>query len=403
MIRPESRHQKRAKVQDPISGRHTAARARMLSPSLIDGAVIPRASDPVDLAIGSSELTPPIFAQATDSVDGRKYSPPEGIPALRSAIAASIQRRLGVDVDAERHVTVTCGATEGLLTSLMTLLEPGDEVVLFEPYYEGYLSAVRLAGGQPRFVRLHRPNWSIEPSELSGSFSVRTKAIILNSPHNPTGKVFTQEELSLILNECYLHRAICISDEVYDGMVFDGLQHLSPFAVAEAKPWTILLNSMSKTYHAAGWRIGYMVTPDDLSETMRMVHGVMSYCAPEPLQTCAVSAYKLPNDYYDSLSREMQRRRDRLIDILSRAGITAFTPRGAMYVLSDVPGRSFASDIEFTDFLLTELGIACVPGRCFYGEQKPVEDMVRFCFARSDRTLDVVSERLGMLGDHAAL
>ncbi len=385
--------------KNPAAYGHMAARAEMLVPSRVDRSWAKGAADLIDLAMGSSELTPPTLDHAVAGIDGRRYSPPEGIHELRSAITTSIERRFGIHVDPDRNVTVTCGATEGLLICLMTLLEPDDEVVVFEPCYDGYLSAVRLAGGQPRFVRLHRPDWHIDVSEFSRSFSSRTKAVIINSPHNPTGKVFTEEELNLILSECYRHGVLCISDEVYDSMVFDGLQHISPLIIPEAKPWVIALNSMSKTYHAAGWRIGYMVTPDALTETIRLVRGVTSYCAAEPLQARAVPAFLLPEEYYDRLRHDMQHRRDWLLEILYAAGMQPFEPHGGMYVLSSTDRCRFANDVEFTDFLLTELRIACVPGRVFYGSQNPASDMIRFCFARCDETLEAVAERMKLLGN----
>ena len=374
-----------------------AARAKTLTPSRIDRSWSNAVSDTIDLAMGSSELSPPDLGHAATAIDGRRYSKPEGIPELRSAIAASIRHRLGVDVDADRHITVTCGATEGLLISLLTILEPDDEVVLFEPGYDGYFSAVRLAGGRPRFVRLHRPDWHIDTDEFSRSFSARTRAVILNSPHNPTGKVFTRSELNLILGECYRRGVVCISDEVYDSMVFDGLQHTSPLILPETGCRVILLNSMSKTYNAAGWRIGYMVTPDDLTETIRLVRGVTSYCASEPLQARAVPAFMLPPEYYDSISRDMRHRRDWLLDILRNAGLLPFEPHGGLYVLSRINQSRFANDIEFAEFLLTELRISCVAGRAFYGGQDPAKDMTRFCFARSDETLNAVSARMKLL------
>jgi aspartate/methionine/tyrosine aminotransferase len=385
--------------KDPVARGHLAARAGLLAPSRVDRSWEKGASDIIDLAMGSSELTPPTLDHAVAPIDGRRYSPPEGTHELRSAISASIQCRFGINVDPDRNITVTCGATEGLLICLMTLLESDDEVIILEPCYDGYLSAMRLAGGRPRFVRLHRPDWHIDMKEFCSSFSVHTKAVILNSPHNPTGKVFAEEELNLILSECYRHGVMCISDEVYDSMVFDGLQHISPLMIPDAKPWVIVLNSMSKTYHAAGWRIGYMITPQDLTETIRLVRGVTSYCAAEPLQARAVPAFMLPNEYYHRVSDDMRHRRDRLLEILLSAGLPPFETHGGMYVLSSLDRCRFANDVEFTDFLLTELGIAAVAGRAFYGSQDPAEDMVRFCFARSDETLEAVAERMKLLGN----
>jgi aspartate/methionine/tyrosine aminotransferase len=382
----------------PVTYRQMSARAQMLTPSRIDRSWGKGASDIIDLAMGSSELAPPTLDHAVAAIDGRRYSPPEGIRELRLAIATSIQRRHGIDVDPDRNITVTCGATEGLLICLLTLLEPDDEVVVFEPCYDSYLSVIGLTGGRPRFVRLHRPDWHIEMSEFSRSFSARTKAVILNSPHNPTGKVFTAEELNLILSECYRHGVLCISDEVYDCMIFDGLQHISPLNIPETKPWVIALNSMSKTYHAAGWRIGYMITPDALTETIRLVRGVTSYCAAEPLQSRAVPAYLLPEKYYDRVRHDMQNRRDWLLNILYAADLLPFEPQGGMYVLSRFDKCRFGSDIEFTDFLLTELRIACVAGRNFCDSQHPEEDTIRFCFARRDETFEAVAERMKLLG-----
>jgi aspartate/methionine/tyrosine aminotransferase len=370
-----------------------SARAKALRASPIDEIVSRCNPGVIDLAIGLSAL-PPAVSLTSAGAEGQRYAPPEGSLALRKAIASEISRRRGFEVDADRELTITCGATEGLLASLLAVINPRDEVIAFEPYYDGYSSAVALAGGRLRCVRLNQPDWTFDKTELSAAFSDRTKALIINSPHNPTGKVFSSSELQYIVAACEDRSVTCISDEVYERMLYDGRDHASLLDFSTGKNQVIVLNSMSKTYHAAGWRIGYAIAPPLLTNAIRVMHSSISYSAPAPLQECGVSAYRLPSDYYLRLAVDLKRRRDHLASTLTAAGLPVSIPEAGMFLLADTSGTRFKSDLDLTDYLLTSPGVAAVPARSFYGDHDPVTNLVRFCFARSDATLDTVRKRL---------
>jgi len=339
--------------------------------------------------------------QEAIAADINQYAITWGAKELRQAIARKLETWQGLRVDPETEVTVCCGATEAMIASLMAVLDPGEEVIVFEPFYENYGPDAVLSGAAPRFVTLHPPRepqgeWSFDPQELRAAFNQRTRAIILNTPNNPTGKVFTRAELEQIRDLCLEFDVLAITDEIYEHIIFDGHRHVSIAAIDGMRDRTITINGMSKTYSVTGWRIGWAVAPPVLTGAIRKVHDFLTVGAAAPLQAAGVMALALPAEYYESLAREYRLRRDRLLASLREAGLRAFTPRGAYYIMTDVAPFGFADDVAFVKFLVEEIGVAAVPGSSFYKSQAG-KQQVRFAFCKRDATLDAAGERLQKL------
>jgi aspartate/methionine/tyrosine aminotransferase len=302
-----------------------------------------------------------------------------------------------MDFDPEREITVCCGATEGMIASLMAVLDPGDEVVLFEPFYENYGPDTQLCGAESRYVRLHAPDWTFDRDELRRAFSPRTKAIILNSPNNPTGKVFTRNELECIASLCQEFDALAITDEIYEHILYDGAVHTPIASLPGMRERSILVNSMSKTYSVTGWRVGWVLAPPDLSDSIRKVHDFLTVGAAAPLQQAGAMALTLGEDYYTSLSAEYVKRRDHIVATLQSTGLHCFMPRGAYYVMTDISGLGFRDDIEFVRHLIEEIGVAAVPGSSFYSSAGGGSQQVRFCFCKKYETLELARQQLSKL------
>src|SRR3954471_1581430 len=301
--------------------------------------------DAINLAQGFPDFPAPAALKqaAADAIaaDINQYAITWGAKPFRNAIAAKYQRTYGMDFDPEREVTVCCGATEGMIASLMAVLDPGDEVVLFEPFYENYGPDTQLCGAESRYVTLHAPDWTFDRNELRRAFTSRTKAIILNSPNNPTGKVFTREELEFIAGLCQEFDALAITDEIYEHILYDGASHIPISSLPGMRERSILVNSMSKTYSVTGWRVGWVLAPPDLTDSIRKVHDFLTVGAAAPLQQAGVTALSLPEDYYSHLSTEYAARRDHIVESLQMAGFRCFLPRGAYYVMTDISGFGF--------------------------------------------------------------
>src|SRR5438309_837255 len=289
----------------------------------------------INLAQGFPDFPAPAALKqaAHDAIDAdiNQYAITWGAKAFRDAIAAKYQRTYDWTLDPEREITVCCGATEGMVASLLAILDPGDEVVLFEPFYENYGPDTQLCGAASRYVSLRAPEWSFDPDELRRAFSPRTKAIILNSPNNPTGKVFTRQELEIIAGLCQEFDVLAITDEIYEHILYDGAVHIPIATLPGMRDRSILVNSMSKTYSVTGWRVGWVLAPPDLTDSIRKVHDFLTVGAAAPLQQAGVYALSLPADYYSHLAAEYSARRDHIITSLQAAGFKCFTPRGAYY------------------------------------------------------------------------
>jgi len=326
-----------------------------------------------------------------------QYAPPYGTAALREAIAADFTRRFGVPVMADEQVTVCCGSTEAMMAVMFSCVDPGDEVIIFEPFYENYGPDAILAGATPRYVRLHEPDWSFDPGELKQAFNNRTRAIVINTPNNPTGKVFTRDELQVIAELCQRWDVLAIADEIYDRIVFRGQSHVPVASLPGMAARTITTNGLSKTYSVTGWRIGWAISPPSLTGGIRKIHDFLTVAAPTPFHDAGVAAFSLPDGFYQQLAIEYQAKRDLMLDILQRHGFNASPPAGAYYVMADVSGFGFSSDSEFAQHLVKEIGVATVPGSSFYVDPASAPQMLRFCFSKRDETLHEADRRLARL------
>jgi len=357
----------------------------------------------INLAQGFPDFSAPseikIAAQEAIGADVNQYAITWGAKSLRGAIARQMQAWQGVAVDPEKQVTVCCGSTEAMISTLLAVCNAGDEVVIFEPYYENYGPDSILSGAKPRFVKLrppHEPNgeWTFDERELRAAFHKHTKAIIVNTPNNPTGKVFTRAELELIRDLCVEFDVLAITDEIYEHILYDGTKHISMASLPGMQERTITINGMSKTYSVTGWRVGWTVAPPRITDAIRKVHDFLTVGAPAPLQEAGVSALSLPESYYAKLAEGYRKRRDRLVPALEAAGFRCFLPRGAYYVMTDISAFGYADDVAFTKYLVSNVGVAAVPGSSFYRDPKEGAQQVRFAFCKRDETLDEAAKRL---------
>src|SRR5215212_6516760 len=332
-------------------------------------------------------------ACAAINADVNQYAVTWGARPLREAVAREFTRRYRLPIVADEQVTVCCGSTEAMMATMMAIIDPGDEVVIFEPFYENYGPDAILSGATPRYVTLHEPSWSFDPDELAAAFNEKTKAIIINTPNNPTGKLFSRDELEMIATLCRKWDAIAISDEIYEHIIYDGRQHV-PIATMEGMAErTVTINSLSKTYSVTGWRVGWTISPPSLTGAIRKVHDFLTVGAAAPLQQAGAHALGLPDQYYAKLAAGYQQRRDVLVDILERHRFTCYKPFGAYYIMTDISTFGFADDVEFARYLVKDVGVAAVPGSSFY-KTKAGRTKLRFCFCKRDETLQEADRRL---------
>jgi aminotransferase len=336
-------------------------------------------------------------ARQAVAADVNQYAITWGARGLREAIARYMTARYGLAVDPERDVTVTCGSTEAMIASLMAILDPGDECVVFEPFYENYGPDAILSGAVPRRVRLRPPAWTFDPDELRRAFGPRTRAIIVNTPNNPTGRVFTRDELQQIADLCLEHDAVAVTDEIYEHILYGGARHVPMATLPGMAERTVTINGMSKTYSVTGWRVGWAIAPAVLSSAIRKVHDFLTVGAAAPLQEAGVAALQMPQAYYDELAAAYTRRRERLLAILERTGFRAFPPEGAYYVMADISAFGWDDDVSFVRHLVQDVGVAVVPGSSFFDDAKEGRSLVRFAFCKKDETLDEAERRLQRL------
>jgi aspartate/methionine/tyrosine aminotransferase len=330
--------------------------------------------------------------------DKNQYAITWGAKSFRDAVAAKHEKSTGIRIDPEREITVCCGSTEAMIATLLATVDPGEEVIVFEPWYENYGPDAILCGATPVYVKLHAPDWHYDAAELRAAFSERTKAIIVNTPHNPTGKVFSRAELEEIGNLCQEFDALLFTDEIYEHIVYDGLQHVYPMTLPGLRERTVMISGLSKTFAVTGWRLGYAIAPPDLSAAVRKVHDFLTVGAPAPLQEAAASALALGSDYYEKLAVEYQRRRDLLLPLLRSAGFRPSVPQGAYYIMAEYPDVGIQNDVEFTRHLIEAVGVAVVPASSFSrpGDLEAAR-RVRFCFPKQDATLLEAGRRLRAL------
>ncbi len=357
----------------------------------------------VNLAQGFPDFSAPaeIKQAARNAIDSdvNQYAITWGAKSLRDAIARQSAIWQGMKVDPEKEITVCCGSTEAMISTLLAVCNAGNEVVIFEPFYENYGPDAVLSGAKPRFVKLRSPEnesgeWTFDEEELRAAFDKNTKAIIVNTPNNPTGKVFTRAELELIRDLCIEFDVLAITDEIYEHILFDGTEHISMASLDGMRERTVTINGMSKTYSVTGWRVGWAVAPENITSAIRKVHDFLTVGAPAPLQEAGATALSLPQEYYSRLAEGYRVRRDHLIPALQAAGFKCFRPRGAYYVMTDISAFGFGNDMEFAKYLVKEVGVAAVPGSSFYRDSRDGARQVRFAFCKRLETLDAASEKL---------
>lgn len=340
-----------------------------------------------------SELKEAVTRATFDDVN--QYAITWGDKLLRQAIADKAKHFNGMDVDPETEITVCCGATEAMVATMMALVDPGDEVIVFEPFYENYGPDSILSGAIPRYVRMHPPAWSFDEKELAAAFNDKTRAIIINTPHNPTGKVFNREELTCIAKLCQKWGVIVLTDEIYEHILYDEHEHISMASLPGMKELTVTINSLSKTYSVTGWRVGWAIARPEFTLPIRKVHDFLTVGSPAPLQRAGVTAVGIAQSYYDELAAEYKHRREVMLATLDQVGIEYYKPQGAYYAFSEISKFGHKSDLAFTKHLVKDIGVAVVPGGSFFGADNPLKhNYVRFCFSRKDETLLAAREKL---------
>lgn len=328
--------------------------------------------------------------------DVNQYAVTWGTPALRLGIAEKYRRWYGMDVDPDREVTVTCGATEAMAAVFMALLDPGDEVIILEPFYENYGPDAILADAKPVFVPLEAPEWRLDPERLRAAFTPRTKAIVVNTPHNPTGRVLTRDEVTLIAQLCQEHDVWAITDEIYEHIRYAGNHHVLATWPGMAER-TVTISGFSKTFSCTGWRLGYAIAPAELTIAIRKVHDFLTVGAPAPLQEGATVGLAFDAPYFNELAHGYRERRDLLADALTQAGFTFTLPEGAYYILAGFSAISDQDDVAFARWLASDAGVATVPGSSFYHKRGMGRGLVRFAFCKKTETLEAAAERLAGL------
>ncbi len=354
-------------------------------------------SGAVNLAQGFPDFPAPEWLKeaACDAIraDVNQYSITWGSKALRDAICSKYARTYALEPDPEREVTVCCGATEGMIAALLALVNPGDEVIVFEPFYENYGPDTKLCGAIRRLIRLHPPDWTYDPAELRAAFNARTRAIIINTPHNPTGKVFSREELTEIALLCQEFDVLAVTDEIYEHIIYDSVKHVPIITLPGMRERSVLVNSMSKTFSVTGWRVGWVIAAPELTTSIRKVHDFLTVGAAAPLQQASAIALASGLDYYVRLSADYTARRDLLMELLGRAGFRCFRPGGAYYVMAQIPANTGKNDYEFALHLIEKNHVAAVPGSSFYETTRNTRQ-IRFCFCKSYETLSLAGQRL---------
>ena len=388
--------------QAQLASFHISQKAQQFTESVIrEMTRLAMEHDAMNLAQGFPDFPAPRevkdAAIAAINADVNQYAITWGAREFRRELVERFRSDTGLEIDPEREITVCCGATETMIASMLAVVDPGDEVVVFEPFYENYGPDAVIAGASPRFVPLRPPDWSFDPDELAAAFNNRTRAIIVNTPNNPTGKVFSRVELEQIAALCQKWNAYAITDEIYQYMVYDGHAHVSMATLPGMRERTITINGLSKTYSVTGWRVGYAIAAPEVTNAIRKMHDFLTVGAPAPLQEAGATALRLPESYYRKLASDYSARRDRFLPSLEKAGFRCYYPHGAYYIMTDISGFGFANDVEFTRFLIEKVGVAAVPGSSFYSQPERGRQQVRFCYSKRNETLDEAGRRLARL------
>lgn len=357
----------------------------------------------VNLAQGFPDFPAPDFIKQAAieaiSAEHNQYPITWGIKPLREAIAGKYQRHYGLTLDPEREITVVCGSTEGMVATLLGTMNEGDEVISFEPYYENYHPDLQLCGATRRLITLHAPDWTFDRDEMRRAFNKRTKAVIINTPNNPTGRVFSRGDLEFIAQLCQEYDALCITDEIYEHIVYEGSVHVPVMTIPGMRERAVIVNSMSKTYSVTGWRVGWVIAAPDLTDSIRKVHDFLTVGAATPLQYAGVPAMNQPDEFYEDLASHYIGRRDKLMGLLTAAGFRCFKPYGAYYIMTDISGFGYSDDTTFVRNLINNIGVAAVPGSSFFSGNGNGNQMVRFCFCKKYETLEEAGHRLLKLSE----
>jgi aspartate/methionine/tyrosine aminotransferase len=355
----------------------------------------------INLAQGFPDFPAPdaVKEAAVEAIraDHNQYAITWGAKRLRDAIAAKTHRFYGYDPDPEREITVSCGATEAMMAALLATVNPGDEVIVFEPYYENYVPDAAISGATLVYVPLEEPSFTFDPERLRAAFGPRTKAIIVNTPNNPSGRVFSQAEMETIAGLCQEFGALCITDEIYEHILYDEHLHINMASLPGMRERTITISGMSKTFSVTGWRIGYLIAPAAITDGIRKVHDFLTVGAPAPLQEASAVALSLDDSFYEGLRSMYAAKREILLGALTEAGFGVVRPEGAYYIMADIRPFGAEDDVEFSRFLTSEIGVAPVPGSSFYHNQELGRTKIRFTFSKSEETLRLAAERLSAL------
>lgn len=355
----------------------------------------------VNLGQGFPDFPAPDFLKraATEAIeaDVNQYAPGPGRPRLRQAIADKMARHYNLTVDPATEICVTHGATEAIFATILGVVNAGDEVILFEPFYDSYVPAVQMAGGVPRFYTLRPPQWAVDREALSALFSDKTKLIVVNTPHNPTGKVFSREELAFIAEMCQRHDAVAMVDEVYEHMVFDGHRHYPLATFPGMAERTVTISSLGKSFSVTGWKVGWAIAAAALNQAIFRAHQFIVYSGAAPLQEAAAAALEVDDSYYDALKADYEARRDFLVDVLQEAGLNPIIPQGTYFIMVDISHLDFASDVDFCRYLTTEVGVAAIPPSAFYRNPADGRTLARFAFCKRQETLEEAAKRLRKL------
>ena len=353
----------------------------------------------INLSQGFPDFDPPealLKAAERAARNGpHQYAVTWGAPGFRAALARKQSRLMGLPIDPETNIVVTCGSTEAMMAAMMTACNPGDKVIIFSPFYENYVADTILSGAEPIYVALRPPGFGFDPDELRRAFAQKPKALILCNPSNPSGKVFTRDELLFIAKLAAEHDVFVITDEVYEHIVYAPGKHVYFATLPGMFDRTISCSSLSKTYSITGWRLGYVIAPATIIDAVRKVHDFLTVGAAAPLQEAAITGLELPDSYYDELRAAYTEKRRLFLKYLDDAGLTYTRPDGAYYVMVDITGFGAADDMEFCEWMAREIGVAAVPGSSFFRE--PVRHLIRFHFAKKAETLAAAGERLAGL------